>query len=388
VRFAFTEEQEALRAAARAFLRDHSSPARVRRAMATEAGWEPEVWRRIAGELAWTAILVPERYGGLGLTYVELVALMEEMGAALLCAPFFSTVCLAGNALLLGGTEAQKQEHLPKIATGERTAALAHVGPAGRWDADGVEVVAERAGDGYRLGGVSSFVVDGHTADLLVVAARRPGSRGTEGVSLFAVPATLPGIERRLLPTMDLTRKLAEVRFAGVAVPRAALMGEEGEGWDLLSRTLDLAAIALAAEQVGGAQRCLDLAAEYAKQRVQFGRPIGSFQAIQHKCSDMLVRVESARSAAYYAGWAAAVGEAEVPLLASLVKAYCSEAYFFCAAEAIQIHGGVGFTWEYDVHLYFKRARACEALLGSPSFHRERIARAIGLGAAAGEETR
>ncbi len=309
---------------------------------------------------------------------------MEEMGAALLCAPFFSTVCLGANALLLGGSESQKEEHLPKIAVGERTAALAHVGPAGRWGAEGIEVVAERAGDGFRLSGASSFVVDGHTADLLVVAARRPGSQGSEGVSLFAVPAALPGIARRLLPTMDQTRKLAEVQFAGVRVARAALLGEEGEGWGILSRTLDLAAIALAAEQVGGAQRCLDLAVEYAKQRVQFGRPIGSFQAIQHKCSDMLVRVESARSAAYYAGWAAAVGDPEVPVLASLVKAYCSEAYFFCAAEAIQIHGGVGFTWEYDIHLYFKRARACEALLGSPSFHRERVAGALGLGSAAG----
>jgi len=388
VRFAFTEEQEALRATARAFLRDHSSPDRVRRAMATEAGWEPEVWRRIAGELGWTAILVPERYGGLGLTYVEIVALMEEMGAALLCVPFFSTVCLAANALLLGGTEEQKESYLPEIAAGKRTAALAHTGPAGRWDADGVEVLAEPVPGGHRLRGISSFVVDGHTADLLVVAARQPGSRGTEGVSLFAVPATEPGIARRSLQTMDQTRKLAEVRFADVCVPRAALLGAEGRGWSALSRALDLGAIALAAEQVGGAARCLDLATAYAKQRVQFGRPIGSFQAIQHKCAEMLVRVESARSAAYYAGWAAAVGDPELPVLASLVKAYCSEAYFFCAAEAIQVHGGVGFTWEYDIHLYFKRARSSEALLGSPTYHRERIARALGLGARPGREVR
>ena len=379
MRFAFDAEQESLRTAARAFLRDHSSPTHVRRAMATEAGWDPEVWRRIGADLGWTSIIVPEAYGGAGLGWVELVGLMEEMGAALLCAPFFSTVCLAANALLLGGTEEQKEEHLPAVAAGGTIATLALTEPAGRWDASGIEVVATRDGGDFVLDGVKRFVLDGHTARLLVVATRRPGSQGTEGVSLFLVPGDAPGVERRALPTMDQTRKQAEVRLRRVRVPKSALMGEEGDAWPVLAATLDRAAVALAAEQVGGAQRCLDMAVDYAKQRVQFGRPIGSFQAIKHKCADMLLRVESARSAAYYAGWAAATGDAELPALAALAKAYCSDAYFHCAAQNIQIHGGIGFTWEHDAHLYFKRAKSSETLLGDAAYHRELVAQRIGL---------
>jgi len=380
MRFAFNDEQEELRRAARSFLSEHSSPARVRAAMATERGYDPEVWRRIGAELGWTSIVIPEAYSGAGLTYVELIALLEEMGAALLCAPFFSTVCLAGNALLLGGSEAQKQQHLSAIAAGTTTAALAAVEPAGRWDAAGIEAVARHDQAGFILDGTKSFVLDGHSADLLIVVARRPGSRGDDGVGLFLVPGDTPGIERRLLPTMDQTRKQAEIRLCEVRVPAAAQLGADGDGWRLFSQTLDRAAVALAAEQVGGAQRCLDMAVEYAKQRMQFGRPIGSFQAIKHKCADMLVRVESARSASYYAGWAAATGDPELPALASLAKAYCSDAYFHCAAESIQIHGGVGFTWELDAQLYFKRAKSSESLLGDATYHRELVARRIGLG--------
>ena len=379
MRFAFNEEQEELRRSARSFLEDHSSPAHVRKAMETEAGFDADVWRRVATELGWTSIIVPEAYGGIGLTYVELVALMEEMGSALLCAPFFSTVCLAGNALIAGGTEEQKQEHLPGIAAGETVATLAHTEPNGRWVAAGIAAEASRDGDGYMLNGTKTFVIDGHTAQLLVIAARRPQSSGKDGVSLFLVPASTPGIECRLLPTMDQTRRQAEITLSGVRVPASALMGNEGEGWPVLSRTLDLAAIALSAEQVGGAQRCLDMSVQYAKERVQFGRPIGSFQALKHKCADMLLRVESARSASYYAGWAASVDDPELPVLASLAKAYCTDAYFFCAAESVQIHGGVGFTWEYDVHLHFKRAKSSETLLGDAAYHRELVAQRIGL---------
>jgi alkylation response protein AidB-like acyl-CoA dehydrogenase len=198
-------------------------------------------------------------------------------------------------------------------------------------------------------------------------------------VSLFAVPADSEGISRVALPGMDQTRRLSQVVFEDVEVPASALMGEEGDGWHALRDTLDLAAVALAAEQVGGAQRCLDLSVEYAKERQQFGRPIGSFQAIKHKCADMMVAVESARSGAYYAGCVADEDESKRSLVASLAKAACSDAFFRCAADAIQIHGGVGFTWEYDVHLYFKRARSTEVFLGDPAYHRERVAKGIGL---------
>jgi alkylation response protein AidB-like acyl-CoA dehydrogenase len=275
------------------------------------------------------------------------------------------------------GSDEQQQRYLAPIAEGGVRAALATAEPGLAHDAVALE--ARRDGDGYRLDGTKRYVVDGYSADWLVVSARAPGSCGDEGISLFAVPGDADGLERRALPTMDLTRRQAELQFGGVRVPTSARLGAEGGGAAPLRRALDLGAIALAAESVGGAQRCLDLSVAYAKEREQFGRPIGSFQAIKHKCADMMVRVETARSAAYYAACAAAEQPADVPVAASLAKAYCSEAYYQCAAETIQIFGGVGFTWEYDPHLYFKRARASESLLGTPAWHRERVARAIGL---------
>ncbi len=379
MRFAFNEEQTQLRDAARSFLTDHSSSAQVRQAMDTESGFDADLWRRIGGELGWPSVIVPETYGGIGLGYVELVALMEEMGAALLCAPFFSSVCLAANALLVGGTEEQKLAHLPGIAAGETTGTVAFAEASGRQDASGIEATAERRDSAFVLNGTKTFVVDGHTATLLVIAARTPGTTGPDGISLFVLPADTPGITRRRLPTMDQTRTQAEIDLRDVHVPETALMGDEGGGWAALRRTLDLATVALAAEQVGGAQRCLDMTVQYAKERVQFGRPIGSFQAIKHKCADMLLLVESARSASYYAGWAVSVDDPEVPVLASLAKAYCSDAYFRCTADSVQIHGGVGFTWEYDVHLYFKRAKSSAVLLGDAPHHRELVAQGMGL---------
>jgi alkylation response protein AidB-like acyl-CoA dehydrogenase len=376
---AFDETQEALRAQARAFLADHSGSEQVRLAMASELGFDPGLWKRISAELGWTALLVPEAQGGLGLGTVELVALLEVMGEALLCAPFFSSVCLGAQALLVAGSEAQKREHLPGIAQGATLATVAAQEPNGRLDASGIEALARRAGDGFLLSGTKRYVVDGHCADLLVVPARRAGSAGAEGVSLFLVPARAEGVLRRPLPTLDPTRRLAAVELRDVRVPQAALLGEEGRGWPALERTLDLAAIALAAEQVGGAQRCLDLSVAHAKSRIQFGRPIGSFQAIQHKCADMMVAVEAARSGVYWAACVASDGGADLPVAASLAKCTASEAFFRCAAESLQIHGGVGFTWEYDVHLYLKRARAGESLLGDPAWHRERVARHLGL---------
>jgi alkylation response protein AidB-like acyl-CoA dehydrogenase len=379
VNFAFTEEQEELREAAHAFLADHSSGEQVRHAMQSEHGFDPEVWKRVGAELGWTSVIVPEEHGGSGLTYVELVALLEVMGEHLLCAPFFSSVCLAVNALRVGGYEAQKQEYLPAIAEGQMLATLAYAEPESGFDPVDFGCEAEPDGGGFRLRGTKRYVIDGCAANLLIVAARAPGSTGDDGVGLFLVPAEQMGVERRALPTMDQTRPQAEIRLDGVRVPASARLGSEGRGAAILRETLDLAAVALAAEQVGGAQRCLDLSVAYAKERRQFGRAIGSFQAIKHKCANMMLRVESARSAAYYAACVAAEGAPELPRAASLAKVYCSEAYFACAGEAIQIHGGVGFTWEYDPHLYFKRAQASEVLLGDPAYHRERIARELSL---------
>jgi alkylation response protein AidB-like acyl-CoA dehydrogenase len=302
---------------------------------------------------------------------VELIVVLEEMGRSLLCAPYFATIALAANAILTSGDDAAKKELLPGIATGDTIATLAFTEDNGRWDEGGIATAATRAGDGWTLDGHKMFVLDGNVANLLVVAARTPA-----GLSLFAVEGDAPGLTRTPLATMDQTRKQARLELAGVP---GRLIGADGGASAGLSRTLDLAAVALAAEQVGGAQRCLDMSVEYAKERVQFGRPIGSFQAIKHKCADMLLEVESAKSAAYYAGWAAAESSDELPVVASLAKAYCSDAYFHAAAENIQIHGGIGFTWEHDAHLYFKRAKSSELMLGDPSYHRELLAQRIGI---------
>ncbi len=350
--------------------------------MESDLGYDADVWRRVAEEMGWTAITVPEEHGGLGLGYVELIALLEEMGAHLLCSPFFATICLATNALLAAASEEQKQDLLPELAAGSRTATLAWTEPGRAFAIGDTATVVRDDGGDLVLDGVKRHVLDGHTADLLIVAARRPGSSGSDGIRLVAIPGDAPGVSRAPLPTLDQTRRQAEIRFEGARVPASALLGGDAEAAPGLARALDLAAIALAAEQVGGAARCLEMSVQYAKERVQFGRAIGSFQAIKHKCADMLLRVESARSAAYYAGWAASVDDPELASLASLAKSYCSDAYFHCAADSIQIHGGVGFTWEYDVHLHFKRAKSSEVLLGSPVEHRERIAEHIGLGAA------
>jgi alkylation response protein AidB-like acyl-CoA dehydrogenase len=365
MRFAFTEEQEELRATARAFLADRSGSDDVRRAMESAVGWDADLWKQMAGELGWTAVHIPEAYGGIGLGYVELVGLLEVMGEALVCAPFFSTVCLGANAILCGGSETQKQELLPGIAEGQTRATLA---------TGDVRVEAQREGGDWILSGDTRHVVDGHTADRVIVPVRTDA-----GISLFAVSGDSAGLERHALPTLDRTRRLANLTFANARVPDTARLDGDTPGEAALAQALDLARVALAAEQVGGAQRCLDLSVQYAKEREQFGRPIGSFQAVKHTCADMMVRVEAARSAAYWAACAAAQQEADLPVLASLAKATASEAYFACAGDAIQVHGGVGFTWEYDVHLYFKRARASEAFLGDPAWHRERVAQHMGL---------
>ena len=361
--FAFSEEQEELRRTVRAFLEDKSPSAEVRRLMETEEGYDASVWEQMGSQLGLQGLAIPEEYGGSGYSYVELIVVLEEMGRALLAAPYFSTVALAANAILHSGDDAAKKELLPGIASGETIATVAMTEDNGRWDAEGITATATKSGDGYTIDGHKMFVLDGHTANLIIGAAKTG-----DNISLFTVAGDADGLTRTPLATMDQTRKQARLEFSGTP---AKLLGTEGEGWPVLSRVLDLAAVALAAEQVGGAQKCLDMSVDYAKVRVQFGRPIGSFQAIKHKCADMLLEVESAKSAAYYAGWAAAELNDELPTVASLAKAYCSDAYFHAAAENIQIHGGIGFTWEHPAHLYFRRAKSSELLFGSPAYHRD-----------------
>ena len=368
-------EQRELRDSVRRFLADRAPMSRVRELMETPDGTDRQVWQQAGAQLGLQGIAIPERYGGAGFTFAEQAIVLEELGAALYGGPYLASAVLAATALLAASDEAARRELLPGIASGQTVATLAFTEDDGSWDPEAIRLAATR-GEGspdspWMLDGHKSFVLDGHTADLiLVVAAAGPG------LSLFAVDPGAAGLDRRVLPTLDQTRKLARLEFD--AVP-GRLIGAPGEAGGVQGRTLDVAAIALAAEQLGGAQRALDMAVGYAMTRHQFGRPIGSFQAIKHRCADLLLEVESLRSAVAYAAAAVAENSAEVPVVAALAKAYASDVYFHVAAENIQIHGGIGFTWEHDAHLYFKRAKSSELLLGDASYHREHLAERIGL---------
>ena len=380
--FAFTEEHLMIRDSAGRFLAQASDSHAVRAAMMRPDGHDPDVWQRIGQELFWPALMVPERFGGMGLGFVELAILMEQSGRFLLGSPLFATACMATPALLMGHNEALQTQWLEAIASGNTRATLAFASVAGL-EADSVQAVAEPQGDGWTVSGHYAQVIDGACADVLIIAARAPGSHGAQGIRLFALPGTAPGVIATPLPTMDQTRRLARIDLHQVQVNTAQQLCGPDQGWTVLRDTLLIAAIGLAAEQTGGAQQALDLTLAYIAERRQFKRTIASFQAIKHRCADMMLHVECARSAAYYAACVAqerlaADGDAnvakELELAAATAKIHASEVFFLCAAESIQLHGGVGFTWEYDPHLYFKRARASEQLLGNPALHRERIA--------------
>jgi alkylation response protein AidB-like acyl-CoA dehydrogenase len=394
------------RAVIRSFLAEVSPAREVRRLMETDAGYDAAVWRRMAEAHAMPGLLVPGRFGGPGGGWPEMALVLEEMGRVLLCAPFLSTAVLAPTAILASGDTDAGHRWLPPIAAGRLTATVA-VAEAGTWGGQVTTTATPTDAGGHRLEGRKEFVLDGHVAELLVVAAQGPsgpsqrgaqgpsgpserGARGGGGVSLFAVEGDAAGLARTLSPTMDQTRKLARVELSSTP---ARLIGPPGGGPAVLRRVLDVGAVALAAEQVGGAQRCLEMAVDHAANRYQFGRPIGSFQAVKHKCADMLLAVESARAAAGHA--VEALGGPVSPALkgrsgprppgagltvaASLAKVCCSEAFFRVAADTIQLHGALGVSWDHDAHLYFKRATASRLLFGDPSHHRRRLADQLGL---------
>jgi alkylation response protein AidB-like acyl-CoA dehydrogenase len=368
--FVFTDEHQELRKTVRSFLERRSDEKAVRATMTTERGFDPELWRQLAEEIGLVGLIVPEEHGGAGFGPVELLVAMEEMGRALLCAPFLGSSVFAVSALLRCADSVTRKELLPKLASGSCIASVAWAEPNGRWDLAGIGMRAEGSGPDATLTGEKVFVLDGLAADVLLVLAR-----GAGGLELLRVDAGATGLERSAIPPLDLTRKLARVRFSDTPARRIS----SGDQTASLEHVLALVCAALAAEQVGGAQRCLELATEYAKTRLQFGRPIGSYQAIKHKCAEMLVAVEFAKSAAYNALFGAAADEPDFLESAAMAKAYCSEAYFQAAAENIQIHGGMGFTWEASPHLYFKRAKASELLFGDAAYHREALARHVGL---------
>lgn len=367
--FVRTEEQELLAKTAQRFLADRVPLERVRRDMTTDAGYAPDLWAEVAA-LGWPAMAVPERHGGAGYGFEELAALFEETGRTLFPGPLLGSAVLATTALLHGGTDAQQQELLPLLAAGEVTATVA-VGHAERPDSPAL--IGTSAAGGIRLDGELPLVVDGHTADHLIVPARVCGA-----TELYLVAGDTPGVTRRAQPTLDQTRRLATVTCEGVEVDDDARLA--GDGAAVLAAVRTAGVIALACEQVGGARQVLEMATAYARSRKQFGRAIGSFQAVKHRLADMLVEVETARSAAYHAARALAAGDDdEVAVAAPLAASHCAEAYERVAADALQVHGGIGFTWEHDVHLYLKRAKASKLMFGSPSVYRRALADTLGL---------
>ena len=370
IQFHFTEEQRQFRDMLRRFMAAASPTSEVRRLMDTEPGFDPAVWRRMADELGLAGLMIPERYGGSGFGLVELGLAMEEMGRVLLCAPYLASAVLAANALCRVGSEAQKQRWLPGIASGETLATLAFAEPGSEPGVEPIAMQAAVSDGGYSLTGCKDYVVDGCNADLLLVAARMEGRDGLAGLSLFAVAGDAPGVSRRRLQVLDPTRQLARLDFEGVP---AELLGGLGEAGPALVETLDIGAIALANEMVGGAQRLLEDTLEYIKLRMQFGRAVASFQAIKHRCAELLLQVELMKSAAYHAAQAAEANPEALAYEASLAKAAASEAYLHAAIEAIQLHGGIGFTWDQDTQLWYKRAKSSEVLLGDPAWHRERM---------------
>ncbi|RSM47041.1 acyl-CoA dehydrogenase [Amycolatopsis balhimycina DSM 5908] len=366
------EDLDALRATVRDFLEAVSGEEAARELIESEAPFDPKVWAQLSGELRLAGLAIPEAYGGDGFGLVELGVVLEEMGRSLLCAPFFSSVVLAATTLLAAGDDVACARYLPGIAAGTTTAALAVTEADGAWGPRRITTVAEETSPGqWSLTGRKSFVIDGTTADLLLVVAR-----AGVGLSLFAVDRQAPGVRAEALRSLDATRAQAQVTFEAAPATR---VGEDGAGECVFGPVLDVASVCLAAEQAGGARRVLETAAEYARTRHQFGRPIGSFQAVKHKCADMLVHVELAEATAREAARLHDEDPAGLPAAAAAAHACCSRAYLFAAMENIQVHGGIGFTWEHSAHLHFRRAKSAQLLFGGPAAYHERLLAALGV---------
>lgn len=371
VSYAFTEELDLIQSTARQFLEERLDLETVRELMMSEEGFDRGLWKEIS-DLGWTGLAIDEAYGGSGYGMVEMTALLEVMGRFLTPGPFFATAVLAASAIGGTATASQKAELLPGLASGDTIATLAVFEQQRDWSGTGGGTTATADGDGWVLDGAKRYVLDAASADLFVVAA----SDG-DGTSLFTVPASSEGVSVEATPTLDATRRQGNLMLSEVRVPSSARLGDAPADAGL-ARTLRLGTVALSAEQVGGTSWCLDTSVEYAKSRHQFGRPIGSYQAIKHRCAEMLIKLEHAKSAAYHAA-RVTEDEEELAVAAPLAGSICSEAYLWAAGETIQIHGGIGFTWEHDAHLFFKRAKASSLLLGDPRYHRDLLGRAIGV---------
>jgi alkylation response protein AidB-like acyl-CoA dehydrogenase len=368
--FDFTQEQVMLRDLTREFLSRESAPRAVRSAIDTPHGFDDRSWQQMA-EMGLPGIAIPTGYGGQGLGMIELALVLDEMGRAAYPGPFFATAVLAASALIASDQQNQMARYLPDIAAGRTRATLALIDQSLAWTPSGVALRAVRSGDSFVLSGVKRFVPFAHVADLMLVVARTSAS-GSDGTTVFAVPADATGLSQVETVEMDRTNPTSTVSFDGVAVPADAVVGEVDHGWSVIGPVLERAAVAACAEMLGAARQCMHMSVEYARVRHQFGQPIGMFQAIKHACAEMLLEVENAHAATYYAAWALDAGAADASLAASAAKAYVGEAARKVCGSAIQVHGGIGFTWEYDLHLYFKRAKHFEPLYGDGDFHRER----------------
>ncbi len=363
---------------ARRFLRKDCPPEFVFEMYSDEKGYTDELWEKMI-ENDWMAMRVPEKYGGMGMDLLDINIVLEEMGRAVLPGPFFSTVMLAAEAIMEAGSEAQKAHFLAAIADGKLKGTLALSEQDSGGDIAYIQLEARKEGDGYVLNGAKIGVPDVHAVDIIVVAARtQPGDSPEAGITLFVIDAGAAGVSITPVPTMDGSRKLGVVEFDNAKVGKDAVLGEPDQGWNALRRVLRKAQIGLCAECVGGAQRAMEIATDYAKVRVQYDQPIGAFQAVKHRCAEMFVDVESSRSILYYASWAQDnADEKQAEIAASVAKSYCTEAYTRTAGSGIQVLGGTGFTTESEMHLFLKRAKANEFALGDPAFHREQVMRLL-----------
>lgn len=375
--FSFTEEQDMLRILARDFLAKECPKAKVREMAKDERGCDPQMWHSMA-ELGWLGLIFPEEYGGMGASFMDLVILMEEMGRNILPGPFFSTIALCALPLLEYGSSEQKTKFLPRIAKGEAIWTFALAESSGRYKASEVKLRAVLEGTNYVLQGYKIFVTDAHVADYILVVSRTgEGERPEDGITLFMVDARGPNVEMEAIPTIGGDRHF-KVSFDRVAVPKDNILGKIGSGWDIADFILQRAAVLKCAEMSGACQAVLDMTSSYAKERIQFERPIGSFQAIQHKLAEMLIDVEAVQYLVYQAAWGISVGS-PLPWQISAAKAKANEAYQRICIEAIAAHGAIGYTLDHDIGLYYRRVKAAQFAAGDTDLHREVIASGLGL---------
>jgi alkylation response protein AidB-like acyl-CoA dehydrogenase len=373
-----TEEQEMLRTSARDFLTKECPKTMVRKLEEDEKGYSPELWYKMA-ELGWMGLVLPEQYNGMGMGFMDLVILLQEMGRNILPGPFFSTVVMGSLPILNAGTEEQKKEFLPRIAAGDMILTLAFIEPSARYDAAGVQTKAAAQGDSFIINGTKLFAENAHIADYIICVTRtKKGTTPEDGITLFLVDAKSPGIKCEVMPTIG-ADKLCEVVFKNVKVPKNRMLGKLHEGWPIMAKTLEYATIAKCAEMVGGQEAALDMTLAYVKERVQYGKPIGSFQVIQHYCANMWMNVETSRDILYKAAWNVAEGLPGSDSEVAVAKGWINEAYKFVTERAVQCHGAIGTTRDHDIGLYYRRAKAGELAFGDTDFQKELVAQQLGL---------